>query len=136
MRFAHLLALLAPASVLFACGPATPASDPQSASITKATEPESSVPAGTTPAGEPQSKVVAEGGMCGGLAGFTCSSGLYCSFPPEAMCGAADQTGACTPMPQVCTQEFAPVCGCNDKTYPNACYAAREGVSVGKKGEC
>jgi hypothetical protein len=74
--------------------------------------------------------------MCGGLAGFACSAGLYCSFPPEAMCGAADQTGSCTPIPEVCTEEFAPVCGCNDKTYPNACHAAREGISVGKKGEC
>lgn len=74
--------------------------------------------------------------MCGGIAGFGCAAGLYCAFLPEAQCGAADQSGTCRAIPQVCTEEFAPVCGCNDKTYPNACSAAREGVSVVKTGEC
>jgi hypothetical protein len=36
----------------------------------------------------------------------------------------------------MCSEELAPVCGCNDKTYPNACHAAREGISVVKGGEC
>jgi hypothetical protein len=74
--------------------------------------------------------------MCGGLAGFGCEAGLYCAFSLEAACGAADQTGTCTRVPEMCTEEFAPVCGCNDKTYPNDCHAAREGIAVGKKGEC
>jgi hypothetical protein len=78
----------------------------------------------------------AEGGMCGGLAGFGCNEGLYCLFPPEAHCGAADQSGTCTRVPDMCTKEFAPVCGCNDKTYSNGCMAAHEGISVGKKGDC
>jgi hypothetical protein len=89
----------------------------------------------TSPAGAP-SKQNPAGGICGGLAGFGCEAGLYCAFPLEAACGAADQTGTCTVIPQMCTEESAPVCGCNDKTYPNACYAAREGIAVGKKGEC
>lgn len=89
----------------------------------------------TEPAGSP-SKVHAAGGMCGGLAGFSCAAGLYCSFAPDAMCGAADQTGTCTPIPEVCTEQYEPVCGCDDKTYGNACDAARAGISVGKKGEC
>jgi hypothetical protein len=74
--------------------------------------------------------------MCGGLQGLACQQGQYCSFSLEATCGAADQTGTCTPIPEMCTQEFKPVCGCNDKTYPNACHAAREGISVGRDGEC
>jgi hypothetical protein len=74
--------------------------------------------------------------MCGGLAGFGCAAGLYCAFTLEAHCGAADMAGVCRALPEVCTEEFAPVCGCDDKTYPNACHASRAGVSVGKAGEC
>jgi hypothetical protein len=90
---------------------------------------------GTVPAGS-ASKVHGEGEMCGGLAGFGCASGLYCSFSPDAMCGAADQTGTCEKVPEVCTEQYQPVCGCNDKTYSNVCDAARDGVSVGRNGEC
>jgi hypothetical protein len=99
--------------------------------------------AGTVPATQPDplaqppgSKNNPVGGMCGGLAGYGCAAGLYCSYAPEATCGAADQTGTCAAVPAMCTEEFAPVCGCDDKTYPNACHAARASVSVAKKGEC
>ena len=36
----------------------------------------------------------------------------------------------------VCIEVFDPVCGCNDKTYPNFCYAEREGVTDWSKGAC
>jgi hypothetical protein len=74
--------------------------------------------------------------MCGGLAGFGCAKGLYCSYPVEAHCGAADMSGTCRAIPEACSEEFAPICGCNDKTYPNACHAARDGISLGKPGAC
>jgi hypothetical protein len=73
---------------------------------------------------------------CGGLLGQGCPSGEYCNYPPEAICGAADQTGSCAPIPQVCTDEYQPVCGCDDATYGNACEAAAAGVSVVSRGEC
>ncbi len=36
----------------------------------------------------------------------------------------------------VCTQEYEPVCGSDNKTYSNSCYAEREGIKEYRKGEC
>jgi hypothetical protein len=74
--------------------------------------------------------------MCGGIAGLRCPEKQYCSYAPEAHCGAADMSGTCAPVPDVCTQQLDEVCGCDDKTYGNACAAAQAGVSVAMKGPC
>jgi hypothetical protein len=76
------------------------------------------------------------GEACGGLQGLQCGDAQFCDFAPDAICGAADQTGVCTDIPQACTREFNPVCGCDDNTYPNACVANSAGVSVARQGEC
>jgi len=73
--------------------------------------------------------------ICGGLLGFACDDGEFCQFP-EGTCGAADETGVCKEIPDVCTEEFAPVCGCDDQTYGNQCEADRAGVSIVHDGEC
>jgi len=76
------------------------------------------------------------GDVCGGLAGATCEAGQFCSFTLDARCGAGDQTGTCEVTPDACTQEIASVCGCDGRTYSNACVANAAGTSVASPGEC
>lgn len=77
------------------------------------------------------------GGMCGGIAGFQCKAeGAYCRSEPGACRDTADYAGVCTQKPEICTMEYAPVCGCDGETYPSACAAVSKGVSVAYRGEC
>ena len=91
------------------------------------------VPSGSTAAGPRMSP---DGKMCGGIAGFRCPDKQFCSFAPESKCGAGDMSGTCKPIPDMCTMEYAPVCGCDDKTYATACVAGRSSVSVKHNGAC
>ena len=84
----------------------------------------------------PMSAVADTDGICGGIAGIACGGSEFCDFPIEAQCGAGDRSGICTPRPGVCTMDFNPVCGCDGKTYPNACGANTAGISVAQAGEC
>lgn len=36
----------------------------------------------------------------------------------------------------ICTQEFAPVCGVNNVTFPNTCYAKASGIDIKHNGAC
>ena len=75
-------------------------------------------------------------GMCGGIAGLACGAGQFCDYPMHARCGAADQTGVCRKTPEFCTADYDPVCGCDGKTYGNACTAASQRISVAAQGRC
>jgi hypothetical protein len=82
------------------------------------------------------------GAMCGGTSGMQCGSGLYCDFgdgttaAPSSCGGGGNQSGKCAAKPEMCTQEYSPMCGCDGTTYSNACMAHGIGVTVSKPGEC
>lgn len=81
---------------------------------------------------------VADGGgrRCGTRGGVRCGMGQFCNFEPDTQCGATDRGGLCESRPEACTEQYQPVCGCNDRTYSNTCFAHAAGVSVKSSGEC
>lgn len=129
---------LAALTLIAGCTPSTPApQEPQSPAPapTSAPPPEGAGPSDGAAGGNGVAGVTQER-ACGGIAGLRCPEKQYCLYAPEAHCGAADMTGTCAPIPDMCTQQVDEVCGCDDKTYSNACMAAHAGVSVVMKGAC
>ena len=65
----------------------------------------------------------------------SCGDTAYCAFPEES-CGEDGQAGTCMPRAEICSELFAPVCGCDGSTYGNECFASAGGTSVRSQGSC
>src|SRR5262245_50822846 len=76
------------------------------------------------------------GAICGTRGAPQCPANMFCSYAPGADCGEADKPGHCAVRTEMCAEIYKPVCGCDGKTYGNACNAAAAAVGIRAEGTC
>ncbi len=72
---------------------------------------------------------------CGGPGHARCAPGLFCQ-KDVGVCQRPDAWGVCARKPRFCDFIEDPVCGCNGRTYTNACTASENGANIARKGAC
>jgi hypothetical protein len=62
-----------------------------------------------------------------------CHADAFC----KKQTGVCDNdAGICRPRPKECIMIYSPVCGCNERTYDNECFANNSGVNILYESEC
>lgn len=115
---------------------ATPTAEATATPTATPTSEPTATPTATPTAAPTSSAQPTAGQVCGSRGLAPCPQDQFCNFPAGSECGATDRGGTCQPMPQACTRDYRPVCGCDGQTYSNACSANAKGVAVSKNGKC
>src|SRR4051812_2512048 len=72
--------------------------------------------------------------LCAGPRDQACAKGDYCNSIVRGRCPSPSTLGVCAKKPELCSDLFAPVCGCDGQTYSSSCFAAAVGVAVEHAG--
>lgn len=135
-RSSRLVSVLALMSFLGGCGRSGNSGEAENPDPAQTEDDASYAAPSDEQAGDESAPGESPGKICGARAGDTCGPDEYCAYQAGQYCGAADATAFCKPRPEMCTKDYRPVCGCDNRTYGNACSAAAAGQGILQDGEC